>query len=129
MKRILKIGMDVHSTNYTLCAMEPVFGADDRIYATIQVSPDYKNILLFIEKVKQKLDPNDTYDIECGYEAGCLGYSLYNQLTSAGVKCVILAPTTMLTSIFLSACLDVCQRDNHRSISNIGPFRWLINTL
>ena len=45
MKRILKIGMDVHSTNYTLCAMEPVFGADDRIYATIQVSPDYKNIL------------------------------------------------------------------------------------
>ena len=50
MKRILKIGMDVHSTNYTLCAMEPVFGADDRIYATIQVSPDYKNILLFIEK-------------------------------------------------------------------------------
>ena len=52
MKRILKIGMDVHSTNYTLCAMEPVFGADDRIYATIQVNPDYKNILLFIEKVK-----------------------------------------------------------------------------
>ena len=52
MKRILKIGMDVHSTNYTLCAMESVFGADDRIYATIQVSPDYKNILLFIEKVK-----------------------------------------------------------------------------
>ena len=38
MKRILKIGMDVHSTNYTLCAMEPVFGADDRIYATIQVT-------------------------------------------------------------------------------------------
>lgn len=56
MKRILKIGMDVHSTNYTLCAMEPVFGADDRIYATIQVSPDYKNILLFIEKMKQKLE-------------------------------------------------------------------------
>lgn len=29
--------------------------------------------------------------------AGCLGYSLYNQLTAAGVKCVILALTTMLT--------------------------------
>jgi transposase len=52
---------------------------------------------MFIEKVRQKLDPYDTYDIECGYEAGCLGYSLYNQLTAAGVKCVILAPTTMLT--------------------------------
>ena len=81
---------------HTMCNGTCVRAADS-IYATIQVSPDYKNILLFIEKVKQKLDPNDTYDIECGYEAGCLGYSLYNQLTSAGVKCVILAPTTMLT--------------------------------
>lgn len=97
MNRIIKIGMDVHSSNYTLCAMEPVIGAEDRVFAIIQVTPDYKNILMFIENLKLKLGSKDTYDIECGYEAGCLGYSLYNQLTSAGVKCVILAPTTMLT--------------------------------
>ena len=97
MKRILKIGMDVHTTNYTLCAMEPIIGEDDRVFATIKVTPDYKNILLFIENLKTKLGLNDEYDIQCGYEAGCLGYSLYNQLTAAGVKCVILAPTTMLT--------------------------------
>ena len=36
----------------------------------------------------------NAFDIQ---QAGCLGYTLYNQLTSAGVKCVILAPTTMLT--------------------------------
>lgn len=30
-----------------------------------------------------------------GYEAGCLGYSLYHQLTDQGVECVILAPSTM----------------------------------
>ena len=89
--------MDVHSTNYTLCAMEPVIGEDDRIFATIEVSPDYKNILMFIESLKMKLGMYDKYDIQCGYEAGCLGYSLYNQLTAANVKCVILAPTTMLT--------------------------------
>ena len=97
MKRILKIGMDVHSTNYTLCAMEPVIGADDRIFANIKVTADYKNILMFIENLKLKLGLNDEYDIECEYEAGCLGYSLYNELTAAGIKCVILAPTTMLT--------------------------------
>ena len=97
MNRILKIGMDVHSKNYTLCAMEPVIGAEDRVFANIQVTADYKNILMFLENLKQKLGMQDTYDIECGYEAGCLGYSLYNQLTAAGVKCVILAPTTMLT--------------------------------
>ena len=55
MNRIIKIGMDVHSTNY------------------------------------------DDYSIECGYEAGCLGYTLYHQLTNARLKCVILAPTIMLT--------------------------------
>lgn len=97
MKRILRIGMDVHSTNYTLCAMEPVIGEEDRVFANIQVEPDYKNILLFIENLKMKLGVYDEYDILCGYEAGCLGYSLYNQLTAANVKCVILAPTTMLT--------------------------------
>jgi transposase len=97
MNRIIKIGMDVHSTNYTLCAMEPVIGAEDHIFANIQVTPDYKNVLMFIENLKQKLGLNEEYDIECGYEAGCLGYSLYEQLTSAGIKCVILAPTTMFT--------------------------------
>lgn len=78
MKRILKIGMDVHTTNYTLCAMEPIIGEDDRVFATIKVTPDYKNILMFIENLKLKLGLNDEYDIQCGYEAGCLGYSLYN---------------------------------------------------
>lgn len=97
MYRIIKIGMDVHSKNFTLCAMEPVIGEEARIFATLEVTADYKNILLFIEDLKLKLGVNDKYDIVCGYEAGCLGYSLYNQLTSAGVKCVILAPSTMLT--------------------------------
>lgn len=97
MYRIIKIGMDVHSKNYTLCAMEPVIGEEDRVFANIQVTADYKNVLMFIEDLKLKLGLDNEYDIVCGYEAGCLGYSLYNQLTAAGVKCVILAPTTMLT--------------------------------
>ena len=97
MNRIVKIGMDVHSTNYTLCAMEPVLDGEDRVFANIQVTPDYKNVIQFIDKLKEKLGPSDTYSIECGYEAGCLGYSLYHQLTGAGVRCTILAPTTMLT--------------------------------
>ncbi len=63
MKRILRIGMDVHSTNYTLCAMEPVIGEDDRVFANIQVTPDYKNVLMFIENLKTKLGlDNDVED-------------------------------------------------------------------
>lgn len=34
----------------------------------------------------------------CGYEAGCLGFTLYHQLTNHNVRCVILAPTTMPVS-------------------------------
>ena len=97
MYRIIKIGMDVHSTNFTLCAMEPTIGSEDRIFGEIQVAPDYKEVVSFINKLKLKLGPDDSYFIECGYEAGCLGYTLYHQLTKAGIKCVILAPTTMLT--------------------------------
>lgn len=97
MNRIIKIGMDVHSTNYTLCAMESVLDGEDRIFTNIQVTPDYENVIQFIDNLKERLGSSDSYSIECGYEAGCLGYSLYHQLTKAGVKCTILAPTTMLT--------------------------------
>ena len=97
MNRIIKIGMDVHSTNYTLCAMEPTIGAEDRIFGQVHVAPDYKEVICFIESLKMKLGFFDHYSIECGYEAGCLGYTLYHQLMCAGIKCVILAPTTMLT--------------------------------
>ena len=89
--------MDVHSTNYTLCAMEPTIGAEDRVFGELQVAPDYKEVIAFINTLQLKLGLNDDYSIECGYEAGCLGYTLYHQLTNAGIECVILAPTTMLT--------------------------------
>lgn len=97
MYRIIKIGMDVHSTNYTLCAMEPTIGAEDRIFGEVQIAPDYKEVIFFIESLKMKLGLGSHDSIECGYETGCLGYTLYHQLTGAGIKCVILAPATMLT--------------------------------
>lgn len=56
-----------------------------------------KRSFCFIESLKLKLGPDNHYSIECGYEAGCLGYTLYHQLTGAGIKCVILAPTTMFS--------------------------------
>ena len=61
MNRIIKIGIDVHSTNYTLCALEPVIGAEDRVFANIQVTPDYKNILMCIQNLKCKLGMSNDY--------------------------------------------------------------------
>ncbi len=59
MNRIIKIGMDVHSTNYTLCAMEPIIGAEDRIFGEVQVAPEYKAAICFIESLKTKFDFTD----------------------------------------------------------------------
>ena len=55
MNRIIKIGMDVHSTNYTLCAMEPTIGSENRIFGETQVAPDYKEVICFIEALKMRL--------------------------------------------------------------------------
>ena len=40
--------------NYTLCAMEPTIGAEDRIFGEVQVAPDYKEVICFIESLKDE---------------------------------------------------------------------------
>jgi len=90
MKSILYVGMDVHKSNYTLCCYSI---EHDNVFATVKIEPDYKNILNYLERVKQNYD--DSCEFLCGYEAGSLGYTLYHQLIGSGIKCVILAPTTM----------------------------------
>ena len=91
MKRILYVGMDVHKENYTLSCYS---FDDDELRYKQTIKPDYKMILKYLEEVRKHYEP-DEIEYVCGYEAGCLGYTLYNQLTEHGVICVILAPTTM----------------------------------
>ena len=97
MESLVAIGIDVHKDKFALVAILLILGAQDQILGEIEVGPDYKEILAFIESIKQKSLPGQTYSFVCGYEAGCLGYVLYHQLTAAGVRCVIMAPTTMLS--------------------------------
>ncbi len=102
MSIILYVGMDVHSTNYTLCTFSFQVNTetgtfDERIGYQVQIEPDYKLILAYLQTIREHY-LEDEVEFECGYEAGCLGYSLYSNLTKAGVKCVILAPTTMAVS-------------------------------
>lgn len=90
MTSIIYIGMDVHTTNFTFCC----YTVDsDRGFATVQTKPDYREVLKYMDRVSKQR--NEECKFVCGYEAGCLGYSLYHQLTKCGVDCVILAPTTM----------------------------------
>lgn len=94
MNSILYVGIDVHTTNYTLCTFSL---SEEKGRFLHTVAPDYKQVLLYLEMVRTKVAGlNGDVDFICGYEAGCLGYTLYKQLTEHNVKCIILAPTTIL---------------------------------
>jgi len=84
------IGMDIHKENYTLCCYTI---EKDELQYKQTVAPDYKMVLKYLEQLRSKRP--EEVEFICGYEAGCLGYTLYHQLTERGVKCIILAPTTM----------------------------------
>ena len=91
---IINLGMDVHTTNFTLCCYTFY---NDTFFAETSVSPDYREVLKYIDTVRtaQKLSTGADVRFVCGYEAGCLGYTLYHQLTQTGHECVILAPSTV----------------------------------
>jgi len=90
MTRILYVGMDVHKEDYTLCIYS---FDDDKLQYQQKMLPDYQLILKYLEQIRKSY--SEEVEFVCGYEAGGLGYTLYHQLTNHGVKCVILAPSTM----------------------------------
>lgn len=94
MNRIVYIGMDVHTSNYTLCSLDPGYGVKkDNYFAEVQFTNNFvTNVVNYVSKLKKKLKDSD---FVCGYEAGCLGYSTYKDLTKAGINCVIMAPSSL----------------------------------
>ncbi len=85
------VGMDVHKESFSLCSFTI---EEDKASHAQKVESDYKQVLKYLEFLRT-IYGNDANFI-CGYEAGCLGFTLYHQLTAHNVNCVILAPTTML---------------------------------
>jgi transposase len=83
--------MDVHKESFSLCSFTI---EEDKASHHQRTDADFKNVLKYLEHLRTIY--GDDVNFVCGYEAGCLGYSLYHQLTDHNVKCVILAPTTML---------------------------------
>ena len=85
------VGMDVHKESFSLCAYTIETEKASHYQKT---EADYKNVLKYLEFLRTTC--GDDANFICGYEAGYLGYTLYHQLTADNVKCIILAPTTML---------------------------------
>ena len=60
MESLVAIGIDVHKDKFALVAILLILGAQDQILGEIEVGPDYKEILAFIESIKQKSLPGQT---------------------------------------------------------------------
>ena len=84
------VGMDVHKTSFSLCCYT---NEKEKAEYPQKVEGHYGKIINYIEAMR--FHYGDDALFICGYEAGCLGFTLYHQLTAHGVKCIILAPTTM----------------------------------
>ena len=91
MKSIIYVGMDVHKASFTLSCFSVT---TQETFATVKISPDAKAIKKYLDGIS--LSRSEECEFVCGYEAGCLGYTLYHQLTAMNIRCVIMAPTTIL---------------------------------
>lgn len=92
MSSIIYVGMDVHTNSYSVCALK--FGRNEH-FGEASFEASIENVLKYLEALRKLEDNPDDVKFICGYEAGCLGYSLYRQLTSQGIECKIMAPSTM----------------------------------
>lgn len=98
MNSITYIGMDVHTTNYTLCAFTL---QTQTPFFELQIRPEFEELKKYLTNLDQ-IQGGGSHFV-CGYEAGCLGYSLYKEIMGYKwkgfcVECVIMAPSTMASS-------------------------------
>ena len=85
------VGMDVHKDSFSLCCYT---NEKEKAEYIQKVEGHYSKVINYLESMRFHYGDDATFI--CGYEAGCLGFTLYHQLKDHHVECVILAPTTML---------------------------------
>ena len=88
------VGMDVHKETFSVCCYT---NEKDKAEYPRTMDAHFSKILNYIEDMRLHYGKEALFI--CGYEAGCLGYTLYHQLSNHGIRCVILAPTTMSKTI------------------------------
>ena len=84
------VGMDVHKETFSLSCYT---NEKETAEYPKKVEAHYSKVINYLEAMR--FHYGDDVLFVCGYEAGCLGYTLYHELTAHNVKCIILAPSTM----------------------------------
>ncbi|HEM5927872.1 TPA: transposase, partial [Streptococcus suis] len=87
----LFIGMDVHKESFSLCYYDMM---TNQFKHSTKVGPNVSYIVNYVNELR-RLYGQDA-EVLCGYEAGCLGFTLYHQLQAHGLPCIVMAPTTVM---------------------------------
>ena len=89
MKSLIYIGMDVHSKTFSLCAYNP----KTRIYSNrIEIENNMKLVKKYAYNLLSEAEDLDT-ELIFGYEAGCLGFALADDIKKMGFECRVMAPS------------------------------------
>ena len=91
MKSVIYVGMDVHSKTFSLCAYNP----KTRTYShQVEIANDPKLVKKYAYKLLAEADDLDA-TLVFGYEAGCLGFTLADDIKKMGFECRVMAPSTI----------------------------------
>ena len=82
------VGMDTHKKTTSVCAFYPMSG---EFFAQSKFE-NFDSILKYLRDVSS-VSPDAR--VICGYEAGCTGFALYRYLREHGIKCKVIAPSTI----------------------------------
>ncbi|MEW4354039.1 IS110 family transposase [Streptococcus pneumoniae] len=85
------IGMDVHKTSFSLACYHL---ETDSLSHYQKTAAEAKEVISYLNSLADCYGENTKF--VCGYEAGCLGFTLKRQLEAKGITCIVMAPTTIL---------------------------------
>ena len=84
------IGIDVHSETYSISTYNP---HSESFIGECTVEADAKNVIRYVARLRKETAV--PVSIEIGYEAGPTGFGLKRELEKAGIRCHVMAPTSI----------------------------------
>lgn len=84
------IGIDIHKDSYSLSAFDLERA---NFSAACTIAADSKGVIKYIQRLSK--DIGAPVSIEVGYEAGPIGFGLKMDLEKTGIKCHVMAPTSI----------------------------------
>ena len=84
------IGIDVHKDSYSMSTFNPQSGSFVAECTTVAAP---KSVVAYVDRLRKEMGV--PVSIEVGYEAGPTGFGLKRSLEKAGIRCHVMAPTSI----------------------------------